>query len=94
MIFGVVLAINVQNAWAIGMKANLLVSGFHLPEFTKLGSGIYRGFSDLGYTYTYDENISDRLILSPVDTCRTSPLTRKPNAKSKLEEGEIVRVSA
>ena len=72
----------------------MIVSGYHWPEHTKLGSGIYRGFSDLGYQYTYDENSGDRVILSHVDTCRTSPLTRKPNALSKLEEGEIVQVSA
>lgn len=58
----------VQNAWSRKLGVNLLVSGYHFPERAKMGSGIYRGFSDLKHDYVYDKESGNRMIVSEVET--------------------------
>lgn len=55
-----------------------MVSGYHWPEHTKLGSGIYRGYSDLKNIYSYDANSGNELVISPIKTCKTAPATVFP----------------
>ncbi|XP_066974017.1 pantetheinase-like [Macrobrachium rosenbergii] len=62
------LATSVQNAWSRDMGVNLLVSGYHSPENSKLGSGIYRGLTDREVTYVADVDSGSRLLISEVDT--------------------------
>lgn len=83
-------AVNVQNGWSRAMGANLMVSGYHWPEHTKLGSGIYRGYNDLTNAYTYDADSGDVLVVAPVKTCRTVPATRQ--TASVIDEPRIVQV--
>lgn len=58
----------VQNSWSRGLGVNLLVAGYHLPEKGKMGSGIYRGASDLAYDYIYDTEIATKLLVSQVES--------------------------
>ncbi|XP_071533053.1 pantetheinase-like [Panulirus ornatus] len=59
---------SVQNGWSRELGVNLLVAGHHLPEKSKLGSGIFRGFSDLEHTYVYDPESGSKMIVSEVET--------------------------
>ncbi|XP_068218990.1 pantetheinase-like [Palaemon carinicauda] len=62
------LASNVQNSLSRGLGLNLLVAGFHYPEKAKLGSGIFRGATDLEFNYLADPESGTRLLVSEVDT--------------------------
>ncbi|KAG0716499.1 Biotinidase [Chionoecetes opilio] len=75
------MAPSVQNGWSRHLGVNLLVSGHHLPERAKLGSGIYRGFSDLEHTYVYDPDSGNKLIVSEVETIAAADGVRR----SKLQ---------
>ena len=83
-------AVNVQNSWAVGLGTNLMVSGYHWPERTKLGSGIYRGYSDQAYEYTFDADSGNVMVVSPVESCRTGQVTRKTQVI--IDEPEIIQV--
>ncbi|XP_071533055.1 pantetheine hydrolase VNN2-like [Panulirus ornatus] len=58
----------IHNGWSRELGVNLLVSGYHLPEISKLGSGIFRGFSDLEHTYVFDPQSGSKMIVSEVET--------------------------
>ncbi|XP_064090570.1 pantetheinase-like [Macrobrachium nipponense] len=63
------LAPSVQNAWSRSLGVNLLVSGYHNPEKSKLGSGIYQGPPDAReITYISDPDSGSRLLVSEVET--------------------------
>lgn len=60
-----------QNSWSRTLGVNLLVAGYHWPERAKLGSGIYRGASDLTNKYVYDIESGSKMIVSEVETVAT-----------------------
>ncbi|KAF2366138.1 Carbon-nitrogen hydrolase, partial [Trinorchestia longiramus] len=72
------LGISVQNGWSRGLGVNLIVSGYHFPEKSKLGSGVFRGYSDLTSSYTFDPNSGNVVIIQPVTTCRSAPASKAP----------------
>lgn len=74
---------SVQNGWSRGLGVNLLVSGHHRPERSKLGSGIYRGASDLEHDYVYDVESGSRLIVSEVETVASVGGRRPPRRPSR-----------
>nr|XP_045603006.1 vascular non-inflammatory molecule 3-like [Procambarus clarkii] len=75
------LAPPVQNTWSRELGVNLMVSGYHLPERAKLGSGIYRGFSDLSFTYTYDPDSGNQMIVSEVETVASVSGKYRPSSR-------------
>ncbi|XP_050733332.1 pantetheinase-like isoform X3 [Eriocheir sinensis] len=79
-------AISVQNGWSRQLGVNLLVSGYHFPERAKMGSGIYRGFSDLKHDYVYDKESGNRMIVSEVETIAAADgVIRSRNKQSTLD---------
>ncbi|XP_063872191.1 pantetheinase-like isoform X2 [Scylla paramamosain] len=74
---------SVQNGWSRALGVNLLVAGHHLPELAKLGSGIFRGFSDLDHTYVYNPESGNKLIVSEVETIAATDGVRKPRGQLK-----------
>ncbi|KAG7170163.1 Vascular non-inflammatory molecule 2-like, partial [Homarus americanus] len=83
-----IIAPSVQNGWSRGLGVNLLVSGYHLPELSKLGSGIYRGFSNMAHDYVYDPESGNKLIVSEVESVASvsgkSPSTPRKSGKTSL----------
>ncbi|KAB7494993.1 Vanin-like protein 1, partial [Armadillidium nasatum] len=73
-----------QNAWSRGLKANLLISGYHWPEKAKLGSGIYRYLFDEPPVYIYDKDSGNVLLVAEVKT--TIETTKLPNVSRFQKE--------
>ena len=82
-IFCISSAPSVQNGWSRQLGVNLLVSGYHLPENAKLGSGIYRGFSDLGQKYVFNPDSGNRIIVSEIETIAAADGVQRPRSKLK-----------
>ncbi|KAK7076753.1 hypothetical protein SK128_000972, partial [Halocaridina rubra] len=78
----------VQNAWSRGNGVNLLVSGYHYPERAKLGSGIYRGASDLANVYIFDPESGSRLLVSDVSTVATVDVHLTPGDTTEILNAE------
>lgn len=76
---------SVQNGWSRSLGVNLLVAGHHMPERAKLGSGIYRGFSDLEHTYIFNPDSGNKMIVSEVETIAATDGVRKPRGLLKTE---------
>ncbi|XP_042885788.1 pantetheinase-like [Penaeus japonicus] len=85
------IAPSVQNGWSRGLGVNLLVSGHHRPERSKLGSGIYRGGSDLEHDYVYDTESGSRLIVSEVQTVASANGRRPPRRPSQSNSSASLR---
>ncbi|KAF2358854.1 Carbon-nitrogen hydrolase, partial [Trinorchestia longiramus] len=85
------LAISVQNGWSRGLGVNLIVSGYHWPERTKLGSGVFRGYSDLTSSYTFNPNSGNVVIIQPVTTCRSASASR--SSRQALSEPRFINVA-
>ncbi|XP_047468299.1 pantetheinase-like [Penaeus chinensis] len=77
------IAPSVQNGWSRGLGVNLLVSGHHRPERSKMGSGIFRGASDLEHDYVYEVDSGSRLIVSEVQTVASVDGRRPPRRSSR-----------
>ncbi|KAA0202455.1 hypothetical protein HAZT_HAZT009234 [Hyalella azteca] len=77
------LAIGVQNGWSRGLGVNLMVAGYHWPEHTKLGSGVYRGYSDLNNLYSYDPNSGNELVVFPISSGNRN---KEPRQQRTLHE--------
>nr|XP_053653469.1 pantetheinase-like isoform X2 [Cherax quadricarinatus] len=72
----------VQNGWSRGLGVNLLFSGHHFPEKGKLGSGIYRGYTDLSREYVYDPDSGNQMIVSEVETIASVSGKYRPRSSS------------
>ncbi|KAA0203200.1 vanin-like protein [Hyalella azteca] len=75
------LAPNVQNSFSRRLGVNLLASNYHWPEQSKLGSGVYRGYSDMKHAYTYDQHSGDVLVVAPVRTRLSTAPLRPPSPR-------------
>lgn len=69
-----------QNSWSRTLGVNLLAAGYHWPERAKLGSGIYRGATDLLHSYIYDTESSNKMVVSELETVATVEGTH-PNTR-------------
>ena len=79
-----------QNGFSRFLQTNLIVSGYHFPEKAKLGSGVYRGFSDLKNVYFYDADGGNALVVSTVDSCMSELATVTPSVL--IEEPLVIQV--
>lgn len=50
------------------------MAGYHYPEDSKLGSGLYRGYFNDSTIYTYDKDTGTVLLVGPVRTVAASSL--------------------
>ena len=57
-----------------------------------MGSGIYRGFTDLEATYSYSVSTGYEIVISSVDSCKTSTFAAVETPVVTLEEPKIVKV--
>jgi len=75
-------SINIFNGWSRAVKSNLIVAGEYDPATTQMGTGIFRGFSDMNHTYVYN-NTGGHLVVGTVDTCKSTKATYTPKAMTE-----------
>ncbi|KAB7494991.1 hypothetical protein Anas_03331, partial [Armadillidium nasatum] len=81
-----------QDGWSRGLKVNLLISGYHLPEEAKMGSGIYRQQFDEPPVYVYDKDSGNVLLVAEVKTTIETtqrPQTAKHTKVKKIQDKRI-----
>lgn len=84
-----------QDGWSRGLKANLLISGYHMPEEAKMGSGIYRQLFDEPPVYVYDKDSGNVLLIAKVKTTieTTEIQKHKRSIEDKRVEDKIIHLN-